>query len=273
MTTVTTAGTATGSRRFVAPLRGWLTAVALIAIWQVWTATNGSLYFPTPWEIVDNARVRWFSGSSLLTEAFFREVTPSLGRLAVGLLIAWVVGISIGVLIGRSRVVAELVEPLLHFMRAMPGPVLLPLALVLVGTGNSMRISLIAFGAVWPILFNTYSAVRRVPVGYLAAGKVARLGRGATLFRIVLPAASTGIFAGIRVSTALGIILLIASELVAATNGIGFGLTQSQRSFQFLDMWTFILALSALGYLSNLLLSAVERVVLRWHTLQLAITH
>jgi len=273
MMAATTAGTTPRTQRFVAPLRGWLTAIALIAIWQAWTAIDDSLYFPTPWEIIDNARVRWFSGPSLLSEAFFQDVTPSLGRLVAGLVIAWTVGISVGVLIGRNRFVAELVEPLLHFMRAMPGPVLLPLALVLIGTGDSMRISLIAFGAVWPILFNTYSAVRRVPVGYLEAGKVARLGRTATLFRIVLPAASTGIFAGIRVSTALGIILLIASELVAATNGIGFGLTQSQRSFQFLDMWTFILALSALGYLSNLLLSAVERVVLRWHTLQLAITH
>ena len=268
-----TTDTTRGSGRLAGPLRGWLAAVALLTVWQVWTAVSGSIYFPTPWDIVGNARDRWFTGPSIPSDAFFQDVTPSLGRLVLGLLIAWIVGIGVGLLIGRSRIVAEIVEPMLHFMRAMPGPVLLPLALVLIGTGTSMRVSLIAFGAVWPILFNTYSAVRRVPAGYLEAGKVARLSRPATLVRIVLPAASTGIFAGIRVSTALGIILLIASELVAATNGIGFGLTQSQRSFQFLDMWTFILALSALGYVSNLLLSAVERLVLRWHTLQLAVTN
>lgn len=261
--------------RFSSAARGWVIAIMLVLIWQLWTSASDSIYYPTPWDIVQNAYARWFSGGGrgFLTEDFFDDVTPSLGRLVIGLIIAWTVGITVGVVIGRSRVTAEIVEPLLHFMRAMPGPVLLPLALVLVGTGTSMRVSLIAFGAVWPILFNTYSAVRRVPTGYLEAGKVARLGRVATLRRIVLPAASTGIFAGVRVSTALGIILLISSELVAATNGIGFGLTQSQRSFQFLDMWTFVLALSVLGYASNLLLSAVERFVLRWHTLQLAVTN
>ncbi len=103
-------------------------------------------------------------------------------------------------------------------------------------------------------------------------GRVARLGRVAMLFRVILPAAGTGVFAGIRVSTAIGIILLIASELVAATNGIGFGLTQSQRSFQFQTMWTFIVALSVLGYVSNLLLTGVERVLLRWHQLLLSST-
>ncbi len=253
---------------------GWSGAVLLLLLWQLLTVRSASLFFPTPLEILGNVRERWFSQGltqGLVTDAFFVDVTPSLARLAAGLLIAWSVGITLGVLLGRVRKAAEFVEPLLHFMRALPGPVLLPLALVLVGTGTSMRVSLIAFGAVWPILFNTYSAVRQVPEGYLEAAKVARVGRAAMLFRVVLPAASTGIFAGIRVSTSLGIILLIASELVAASDGIGFGLSQSQRSFQFLDMWSFIVALSVLGYLSNLLLTAVESGVLRWHRLLMSV--
>lgn len=250
-------------------LTGWLLAIALLVVWQVWTTASPSIYFPPPTQIASGAFERWFSAGlpGVLTAEFMNDVIPSLARLVAGLIIAWTVGISLGVLLGRVRTIAELTEPLLHFMRALPGPVLLPLALVLVGTGTSMRVGIIAFGAVWPVLFNTYSAVQKVPAGWIAAGRVARLGKPAMLFRVVLPGASTGIFAGIRVSTALGIILLIASELVAATNGIGFGLTQSQRSFQFEAMWMFIVALSVLGYLSNLLLSALERMLLRWHQL------
>lgn len=261
--------TLTRSTRWTRFLTGWVLALLLLVVWQLWTSMSQSIYFPTPVEIASGAAERWFSAGfpTLVTAEFRDDVLSSLSRLAVGLLIAWVVGISLGVLLGRVRVIAELMEPLLHFMRALPGPVLLPLALVLVGTGTSMRVGIIAFGAVWPVLFNTYSAVRQVPSGWIAAGRVARLSRRALLFRVIIPAASTGIFAGIRVSTALGIILLIASELVAATNGIGFGLTQSQRSFQFETMWMFILALSVLGYLSNLLLSALERILLRWHQL------
>jgi ABC-type nitrate/sulfonate/bicarbonate transport system permease component len=248
---------------------GWGVALLLVGGWQVWTMSSQSIYFPTPLQILERVRERWFSGQApaFLTPAFADDVVPSLVRLAIGLLIAWAVGISLGVLLGRIPVVAELIEPLLHFMRALPGPVLLPLALVLVGTGTSMRVGIIAFGAVWPVLFNTYSAVRQVPPGWIAAGRVARLGRTAMLLRVILPGSGAGIMAGVRVSTALGIILLIASELVAATNGIGFGLTQSQRSFQFADMWAFIVALSVLGYASNLLLAAVERVLLGWHQL------
>lgn len=259
----------TTSHRWIRSVGGWVVALVLIAGWQIWTSASDSIYFPTPMEIGRAAQERWFSAGApfFVTEEFSVDVLPSLGRLALGLAIAWSVGISLGVLLGRVGVVAELIEPLLHFMRALPGPVLLPLALILVGTGTSMRVGIIAFGAVWPVLFNTYSAVKKVPPGWIAAARVSRLSRTATLFRVILPAASTGIFAGIRVSTGLGIILLIASELVAATNGIGFQLTQSQRSFQFETMWIFIVALSLLGYLCNLLLSGAERLLLGWHRL------
>jgi ABC-type nitrate/sulfonate/bicarbonate transport system permease component len=260
--------------RLLRPAVGWGGALLLLLAWQVATSRSDSLFFPTPLAILHDVVQRWFSdglSGGILTDAFFVDVTPSLERLLVGLLVAWTVGIALGTLLGRVPVVAHTVEPILHFMRALPGPVLLPLALVLVGTGTTMRVSLIAFGAVWPILFNTYSAVRRVPEGYLETARVARLSRPRVLFQVILPAASSGIFAGIRVSTSLGIILLIASELVAASDGIGFGLTQAQRSFQFLPMWSFIVALSLLGYLSNLVLSGIESGVLRWHRLLMAV--
>lgn len=253
---------------------GWGAAGLLLLAWQLATVRSESLYFPTPVEIFSDVRERWFSDSlsgGIMTDAFFVDVTPSLQRLLLGLLLAWSIGITVGVLLGRVPVVAHTVEPILHFMRALPGPVLLPLALVLVGTGTTMRVSLIAFGAVWPVLFNTYSAVRRVPEGYVETARVARVSRVRVLFQVILPAASSGIFAGVRVSTSLGIILLIASELVAASDGIGFGLTQAQRSFQFLPMWSFIVALSLLGYLSNLVLTGVESGVLRWHRLQMTV--
>ena len=253
--------------RRVKPLVGWFVAVLLILGWQAWTSISQSIYFPTPLDVLRGTYNRWFSAGLpiFLTHDFAVDVVPSLERLAIGLALAVIVGVALGIALGRVRVIAELVEPMLHFMRALPGPVLIPLALVVVGSGTSMRVGIIAFGAVWPVLFNTYSAVKKVPSGWLAAAKVARLGRTATLFRVIVPAASTGIFAGIRVATGIGIILLVASELVAASNGIGFGLTQSQRAFQFEAMWIFIVALSVLGYIANLMLSGVERLVLNWN--------
>lgn len=253
---------------------GWIVALVLIALWQI-VATNGdSLFFPPPSQIAVEAYELWFSAGiddGVLTSAFFIDVLPSLQRLVIGMVIAVGIGVSLGVLLGRVRIVAQFVEPLLHFMRALPGPVLLPMALVLLGTGNDMRIALIAFGAIWPVLFNTYSAVRQVPEAFLDTAIVSRRSRVSTLFQVILPSASGGIFAGIRTATGLGIILLVASELVASSDGIGFGLMQSQRSFQFLEMWAFIVALSVLGYLTTLLLSGLERIFLRWHHLYKAV--
>lgn len=253
---------------------GWVLAATLILVWQIAAVIGQSIFFPPPSAIATKTYQMWFSAglsNGILTPAFFEDVTPSIERLLVGMLIAIVTGISVGVVLGRVPVIAQLVEPILHFMRALPGPVLLPLFLVLLGTGTSMRITLIAFGSVWPLLFNTYSAVRRVPEAYTDTARVSRLSSFRTLFMVVLPAASTGIFAGIRISMGLGVILLVAAELVASTNGIGFGLTQSQRSFNFLEMWAFIAALSVLGYIINLVVSGFERVVLRWHRLYKAV--
>lgn len=253
---------------------GWAVAILLIAAWELAAVMGDSLYFPPPSEILREAYDLWFSAglaNGILTDAFHQDVVSSLQRLLIGLFYAITIGIVLGVLIGRLPVVAELIEPLLHFMRALPGPVLLPMALVLLGTGDSMRIALIAFGSVWPVLFNTYSAVRQVPESFLDTSIVSRRSRASTLFHVILPASATGIFAGIRVATGLGIILLVAAELVASAEGIGFGLTQSQRSFQFVEMWAFILALSILGYVANVLLSLLEGVVLRWHRLYKAV--
>jgi ABC-type nitrate/sulfonate/bicarbonate transport system permease component len=85
------------------------------------------------------------------------------------------------------------------------------------------------------------------------------------LRRIILPAASPQIFAGMRTSLSLALILMVISEMVASTNGIGFFVLQSQRSFAIPEMWSGILLLGLLGYLLNVVFVLVERRVLAWH--------
>lgn len=253
---------------FAGPAASWACAILMVVVWQVWASLSASMYFPKPTAIFQNIVDLWFSAgltNGLVTEAFEQDVLPSLARLFISLALAWVLGISIGTLLGSMPRVAPFIEPILHFMRGLPGPVLLPLALVLIGTGDDMRIALITFGAIWPILFNTYSAVKQVPESFIENARVAQRSKVSLLFQVILPASSAGILAGMRVSGGLGVVLLVASELVAASNGIGFGLTQSQRVFNFIDMWSFIVALSVLGYLLNLVLSGFERLFMGWH--------
>ena len=237
-------------------------------VWQVVTTARDSVFFPTMTEILSRAYENWLSGPAgrlFLTDAVFDDVVPSLVRLLAGWAIALVAGIALGFAIGRVRQVADFVDPIVHFARAIPPPALIPLFIVLLGLGDSMKVALIAFGVVWPILLNTIDGVRSVEPLQLDTGRAYRIGRLRRTTHIILPAAAPKIFAGVRISLSIAVILMVISEMLAATDGIGFQVLQAQRTFKILDMWAGILLLSVLGYVLNTTLLIVERHVLRWH--------
>jgi ABC-type nitrate/sulfonate/bicarbonate transport system permease component len=246
-----------------------LTAIAAFGIvWQIVTSLRESVFFPTMTEILSRAYETWLTGPAsrlFLTDAVFDDVVPSLLRLLAGWLIAVVVGVVAGLAIGRVRAVADFVDPIVHFARAIPPPALLPLFMVLLGRHDSMKVTLIAFGVVWPILLNTIDGVGSVEPLQLETGHVFGVGPVRRITHIILPAAAPKIFAGLRVSLSIAVILMVISEMIAATDGIGFQVVQAQRTFRILDMWAGILLLSVLGYVLNAILLGVERSVLRWH--------
>lgn len=242
--------------------------IAIIVTWQIAAARAGSVFFPTPLEIILRCGELWFSGSSsrlFLSESVFNDVLPSLMRLLGGWALAVAVGGSLGFLIGRSRVTSDIVDPSLQFLRAIPGPALIPVFIILLGTEATMRISLIAFGSVWPILLNTIEGVRTVDPVQLDTARSLRLPFSARMGRIVLPAALPKIMAGMRVSLSLAVILMVVSELVASTNGIGYRILNAQMVLLLTDMWCWMLLLALLGFGLNAAFTQIERRVLAWH--------
>jgi ABC-type nitrate/sulfonate/bicarbonate transport system permease component len=117
----------------------------------------------------------------------------------------------------------------------------------------------------WPVLLNTIDGVTGIDPTLRDTARVYGVKGPGLLRRIVLPAASPQIFAGMRTSLSLALILMVISEMVASTNGIGFFVLQSQRSFAIPEMWSGILLLGLLGYLLNVVFVLVERRVLAWH--------
>ena len=155
-------------------LESLILVVVLVGLWQWYTAAHHPLYFTPPGDIWRTIREHWLSGqpSKLRT-----AVEPSLRRVLIGWLIAAVVGVAVGVAIGATRWLAPYVDPLVHFLRSLPPPAILPVFLVLFGIGDRMKIIFIAFGIVWPILLNTIRGVRSVPVLQLETGRVFASGR------------------------------------------------------------------------------------------------
>jgi len=242
--------------------------IVLIIAWEYAARRAGSIFFPPPSEILQRAGSLWLSGSPshlFFSESVFQDVIPSLLRILGGWALAVAVGVPLGILIGRSRSLSDFVNPPLQFLRAIPGPALIPVFIILLGTESTMRVTLIAFGTVWPILLNTIESTRTVDPVQLDTALAFRLPPHARLWRIALPAAMPKIFAGMRVSLSLAVILMVVSELVASTSGIGYRIQNSQIMFLLTDMWCGIVLLAFIGYTLNWLFLKLEDRVLGWH--------
>jgi ABC-type nitrate/sulfonate/bicarbonate transport system permease component len=231
----------------------------LVAGW--WLASDGStnVYWPPLRTILRTFPDVWTS------ERLRSDLVPSVLRLLAGYAAAAVVGVALGTVIGSYRRVRAVCEPVLEFLRALPPPVLVPVIMLFAGIGDTMKIAVIASGCVWPILLNTVEGVRAVDSVMAETARSYGITGLARLRGVVLRAASPQIFAGLRQALSIGIILMVISEMFAASNGLGFTIVQFQRSFAIPDMWTGILVLGLLGFLLSVVFHMVERRVLGWY--------
>ncbi|MBN6041704.1 ABC transporter permease [Amycolatopsis sp. 195334CR] len=239
-------------------LRNWLLFIGLVVLWELVTRLAQDKFFPPPTEIIRAAGQLWFS------ENFADHILPSVGRMLGGWLIAVVLGVGLGVALGRTRTGMDYAGPLFSFGRSIPPPTLAPVFLVLFGIGPGMQLATIIFGALFPILLNTVDGVRSVDAVKVDTARSFRSPRRYWLLLVVLPAASPKIFAGLRLSLSISMILMVVSELIGAFDGIGYALNSSRQIFDFPGMWAWIVLLGILGYGFNTALLAVERRVLRW---------
>jgi ABC-type nitrate/sulfonate/bicarbonate transport system permease component len=190
------------------------------------------------------------------------EVLPSLARLAVGYALALILGVALGVAIGSSPRVRAFTEPVLEFLRAIPPPILVPVIMLFAGIENRMKVIVIVFGCIWPVLLNTVEGVRAVDEVLVDTCRVYRV---KPLRHLTVRAASPQIVTGARQALAIGIILMVISEMVAANNGLGFTVVQFQRGFQIPEMWSGVLLLGLIGVALAGIFSLAERRVLGWY--------
>ncbi|SDG43012.1 ABC-type nitrate/sulfonate/bicarbonate transport system, permease component [Lentzea fradiae] len=241
-------------------LQRWAVFAGLVAVWEALGLLADDPFFPPPSEIAVAAWEWWVLEPENLTD----HVLPSIGRLLAAWAIASVIGVALGLLLGRSDRAMEYANPLLVFLRSIPPPALVPVFLLLFKVGTSMQVATIVFGVIWPVLLNSVDGARSVDVTKVDTSAVFQIRRAQWVFGVVLPAASPKIFAGLRVSLSLSLVLMVISELVAADNGIGWQLMQAQRDFDYTRMWAGVVLLGVLGYGLNTALLAVERRALAW---------
>jgi ABC-type nitrate/sulfonate/bicarbonate transport system permease component len=220
---------------------------------------SSSFYFPSLAKILHRFDDLW------LGSRFASDVLPSLGRLLLGYGIACLAGITIGVLLGIVGPVRRAAEPVLEFFRAIPPPALIPLLIMLAGFGDSMKVTVIVTGSIWPVLLNTVEGVKGYDSVLDETCRTYHIEGASRLWHFVIPGASPQIIVGMRVGLSIAIILMVISEMFAATNGLGAAIIIFQRSFEIPEMWSGVLMLGLIGFTFSILFRLFERRALGWY--------
>ena len=200
---------------------------------------------------------------------FLQHVLATLHAWAVGLALATLISVPIGILIGTSELAYKMSSPLIEFMRPIPSVALIPLGILLWGQGFSMKVILVAYATAWPILFNTVYGVHDVDPVAVQTARCFGLPRTAILRRINLPSAAPFIFTGIRISASIGLIVVVGAELLAsADSGIGSFILFVSSSGGHMDSVLAGAAIAGLlGAIINSILSSIDSRFFAWRYL------
>jgi len=236
--------------------------LAFVALW--WAASHGGwvsrVFLPSPEATLVSLREGLDSGELW---AFTLATTT---RMFEGWLLASMLGVAIGVLIGVSASARSYLQPTLEFIRPLPASALLPLAIAIFGLSPAMVLTVVAFGATWPVLLATIHGLAAVEPRLAEVSRCLQLSRTAFVCKIGLPNALPDILAGMRLSLTVSLIVAVVGEMIASQPGLGQAILLAARAFRASELFAGIVLLGLIGLASNALLSLAERRLLKWQT-------
>jgi ABC-type nitrate/sulfonate/bicarbonate transport system permease component len=239
---------------------GWSVLVALVLIWEI----GARLYAPLRFYIPPMSQIAASLLQIIASGEIAGHVLTTLMRFLAGYLIATVVAVSVGVILGYFRVAYSIFETSIEMLRPMPSVAIIPVAILLLGIGDGMIVAVTVYASIWPVLINTVDGVRHIDPVLLQTGRTFRLSGWRLLKRVILPAASPYIVTGLRISLAIALILVTTAEMIAGSKGLGFFILDEERSLRNSNMYAGIIVVSFLGYLLNRVFLWLEVNVMRW---------
>lgn len=196
------------------------------------------------------------------------ELVRNVGKTLLWLLVGYGVGVAMGSLIGigmgLSQRFEDYVAPTFKAVSYVPVLGWLPLWLVLLGVGDALKIVLVAQATLSPVVFNIYDGIRNVPPSLVDLGRVLNLRPLQQLSRVILPAAFPSIWSGIRFGLTKAWLALVAVELLASTEGLGFMMVNARALYQLDVMFVSVMAIGVIGFALDRGLEAMERRMLAW---------
>jgi sulfonate transport system permease protein len=237
-----------------------LVFLALMLLW--WLASHEQwvsiVFLPTP-------EATFASLVEGLTTGDLRGFTwATVVRMFVGWLLASLLGLGLGAVIGSSAFARAWIAPTFEFIRPLPASAIMPLAISIFGLSSSMVLFVVAFGAMWPVLLATVYGLASVHVRLREVSEALQLSKFAFVWKVGLPNAMPDILAGMRLSLTVALIVTVVGEMIASQSGLGQAILLAARSFRASELFAGVVLLGAIGFTSNVILSTAEKRFLIW---------
>ncbi|OBG34184.1 ABC transporter permease [Mycolicibacter heraklionensis] len=237
--------------------------VAALGLWQLLTAADVRWWLrfdtlPTVDEVFTTLVRR------LGTEAYWLDLAQSLIRILTGFGLAATVGVATGILLGRSRVAADVVGPLTELIRPIPAIALVPVAILLFPASEQGIVFITFLAAFFPILVSTRHAVRALPTLWEDSVRTLGGGRWDVLSQVVIPGILPGVFGGLSVGMGVSWICVISAEMISGRLGIGYRTWQAYTVLAYPDVFVGIITIGVLGFATSAAVETVGRRLTRW---------
>jgi len=246
-------------RRGMLSLLGLLPLALLLLVWQL-VQQGPSPYFPRP-SLWADALVK-LAVTGKLWPALWATVQTFLESLVIATLL----GSVLGMLIGRRRRIAQTTGPLFEFFRVIPAAAVVPVAVLFGGYTESMKIVVVVFAAIWPVLLTVQSGARRLPAARDDLARSMRLTRWQAVWKVLVPSMVPSILLGVRVAAPIVLIIVLLVEIITQVPGLGALLASGQQNYQAAQVFGIVAISGILGLLTNLLVTAVEAVATRYES-------
>jgi NitT/TauT family transport system permease protein len=230
--------------------------IAFVALWQVLTAHNVVAWLrfnrmPAPMSVVHALGARISSGG------YYDDLLASVQRILFGFGLAAVVGIALGILVGRSQTARMTLRPFIEIVRPIPAIALVPLTILLFPSSEQGIVFITFFAAFFPVVVSTIHSMESLPKVWEEAAKTMGAGRLSLLLHVILPGAMPGIFAGLSVAMGVAWICVVSAEMISGQFGIGY---YTWQSYGLLDYPGVVVGMISIGVLGLITAWAVERV-------------
>lgn len=204
-------------------------------------------------------------GSEVVQTGFWTAVWNTLRGWALGLGLAAVAAIPLGILLGSSRLLYRAARVLIEFLRPVPSVALIPLAILIYGSGLESKVFLAAFASFWQLLVQTLYGVQDVDPVATDTARSFGFSRSQRLLRVTLPSTIPYIATGLRIASSVALILAVTAEIVIGSPGLGSEISTARAGGNVELMYARIIAIGLLGWILNTIFLRIERRVLHWH--------